>query len=462
MLLQRFTKMQNEMKLSGSQLPMWLCASIVLIFGFGSPIILSAQTNAPDKKKQGEEKLLTAADLTDEDLGIDTIATMDNLSELQSKWAQVDKKMFQTMNAFKATTDVVKQDEIRDQYQEMVKQANKIATRIKEVALLDVEKNPKNAMAVKLLMGSLANDAEFSVKKDSRQRASEVIKIGDKLIKAGIDGKYFEAAAKLDRLSIPARELFEELQIRLREAEADDLPRVKISTSKGDMVVELFENEAPIAVSNFISLVEKDFYDGLKFHRVMEGFMAQGGCPDGNGTGGPGYEIKCECGSPDARRHFIGSLSMAHAGPNTGGSQFFFSLERPETPKIWDGVHTVFGRVTEGLEVLNSLTRTFSPEGQPIQGAEADVIKSMEVIRKREREYTPRKVSDPEPKDEAPPADPTSESKKEETEEAEAVEKTAEEKSDEPDAKEESSEPEAESGEGSESKDESDKDEGDN
>jgi len=86
-----------------------------------------------------------------------------------------------------------------------------------------------------------------------------------------------------------------ELALRKKEAEADDLPRVRMKTSKGELVIELFENEAPQAVGNFVSLVEKGYYDGLIFHRVLPGFMAQGGCPDGTGGGGPGYKIYCEC-----------------------------------------------------------------------------------------------------------------------------------------------------------------------
>lgn len=423
MLLQQFTKVQNKLKLSNFQLPMCLFASVLMAFAAGQPATLVAQTDAPAEKKQDDEKLLTEDDLTDDDLGIDTVASITSLSELQTKWSELDKKMTETMSAFKATSDVVKKDEIRGQYQGMVEQANKIVNRIKEVAVLEIEKDPKNANAVKLVMGSLVNDAEFSLKKDYSQRASEVIKIGDKLIKCGIEEKYFEKAAKLDRLSIPARELFEELQIRLREAKADDLPRVKILTPKGDIVVELFENEAPNTVANFISLVEKDFYDDLKFHRVMEGFMAQAGCPKGDGSGGPGYNIECECDSPDARRHFFGSLSMAkQEAKDSGGSQFFLAFDR--TSHL-DGQHTVFGRIIEGFDVLDSLTRTFGKNGRPIPGVEADVIKSMEVIRKREHEYMPRKVGDPEPKD-TPPADPTSESKEDEKPEEEGSEAKSE------------------------------------
>ncbi|MBC7856939.1 MAG: peptidylprolyl isomerase, partial [Pirellulaceae bacterium] len=110
------------------------------------------------------------------------------------------------------------------------------------------------------------------------------------------------------------------------------MPRVKMTTTKGVMVIELFENEAPDTVGNFLSLVEKKFYDDKSFHRVLNHFMAQGGDPKGDGTGGPGYQIYCECHKPDYRRHFRGCLSMAHAGRDTGGSQFFLTF-RP-TPEL--------------------------------------------------------------------------------------------------------------------------------
>lgn len=112
------------------------------------------------------------------------------------------------------------------------------------------------------------------------------------------------------------------------------------------IVIDFFENEAPGTVENFETLAKKGFYDGLTFHRVIPGFVAQGGDPNGNGTGGPGYTIKCETtGNP--HKHVAGTLSMAHAGKDTGGSQFFI-VHEPQ-PHL-DGVHTVFGQVVEGLD----------------------------------------------------------------------------------------------------------------
>ncbi len=184
------------------------------------------------------------------------------------------------------------------------------------------------------------------------------------------------------------RKLWEkEQQIREAEAEADDLPRVRLTTTAGEIVIELFENEAPGAVGNFISLVEKGFYDGLVFHRVLPGFMAQGGCPEGTGSGGPGYEIYCECEQENHRSHFAGSLSMAHAGKDTGGSQFFLTFV---PTSFLNGRHTVFGRVIEGMDVLPKIQR-IDPEAEGAKPEPTRILKA-EVIRKRDHEYKPNKV----------------------------------------------------------------------
>lgn len=175
-----------------------------------------------------------------------------------------------------------------------------------------------------------------------------------------------------------------EEKLRAAEAKADDLPRVLLKTNKGDIELELFENQAPNAVANFISLVEKGFYNGVVFHRVLEHFMAQGGDPTGTGSGGPGYHIACECDQPDARMHFRGSLSMAHAGRDTGGSQFFLTF-LPTTHL--NGRHTCFGRVVKGLEVLAELQRRDPNAPNPPQ---PDRIIEAKVLRKRPHEYAPK------------------------------------------------------------------------
>ncbi|MHB1419047.1 MAG: peptidylprolyl isomerase [Bacillota bacterium] len=129
------------------------------------------------------------------------------------------------------------------------------------------------------------------------------------------------------------------------------MKKAKIEMDKGNITVELFSEDAPGTVGNFTKLIKEGFYDGLNFHRVIPGFVAQGGCPHGTGTGGPGYTIPCETkGNP--HKHERGSLSMAHSGPNTGGSQFFIVFE-PQ-PHL-NGIHTVFGKVIEGMDVVDKI-----------------------------------------------------------------------------------------------------------
>jgi peptidyl-prolyl cis-trans isomerase B (cyclophilin B) len=129
------------------------------------------------------------------------------------------------------------------------------------------------------------------------------------------------------------------------------LTRSVMSTSKGDITIEMFPDAAPNTVANFYVLAKDGFYDGLSFHRVIPGFVAQGGCPLGTGTGGPDWRIACELkGNP--HKHKTGALSMAHAGRDTGGSQFFLVLA-PQSHL--DGQHTVFGQITDGLDVLQKL-----------------------------------------------------------------------------------------------------------
>lgn len=124
--------------------------------------------------------------------------------------------------------------------------------------------------------------------------------------------------------------------------------KIKFTTNKGVFVAEMFEVKAPLTTKNFIELVEKGFYDGIIFHRVIDGFMIQGGDPTGTGMGGPGYKIKDEFGE-GLKHDDEGILSMANAGPNTGGSQFFITL----APTPWlNGHHAIFGKVVEGMDVV--------------------------------------------------------------------------------------------------------------
>ena len=128
---------------------------------------------------------------------------------------------------------------------------------------------------------------------------------------------------------------------------------VEFNTNKGNFKIELYTDKAPITTGNFIKLVNDGFYNGLIFHRVIPNFMIQAGCPHGTGRGGPGYTIRDEF-HPDLKHDSPGMLSMANAGPNTGGSQFFITV----APTPWlDGKHTIFGKVTEGYEVVETISK---------------------------------------------------------------------------------------------------------
>ena len=150
----------------------------------------------------------------------------------------------------------------------------------------------------------------------------------------------------------------------------DSLPEVIIKTDKGDIVLELYEDDAPNTVANFINLIQSGYYNGLKFHRVIDNFMIQTGDPQGTGAGGPGYTFKDEFSS---RKHQKGTLSMANRGPNTNGSQFFIT----HIPTSWlDGKHTVFGQVLKGQDVVDTIKQ-------------GDKMNKVIITKKRGHEYVP-------------------------------------------------------------------------
>ena len=314
------------------------------------------------------------------------------LTVLQAEYQQPDADKTAVENKFNATRD----------------QARIAALTLERTATVAVLSNPENTEACAVVRDVLKSamqaddprtvvsltatlhevdkaDEEILLTGATAAMITSEIELAEKFLKAaevaGVDESKvagLQKAIERERLKVEA-----EMAIRATEKEVDDLPQVKIETTKGTIIVELFENEAPNTVANFVSLVESHFYDGTPFHRVIPGFMAQGGDPTGTGTSGPGYTIACECDVPDARKHFLGSLSMAHAGKDTGGSQFFLTFAPTEH---LDGRHTVFGRVIEGFEILPKITRTEGPQA----GSSRDKILKAEIIRKRDHEYKPK------------------------------------------------------------------------
>ena len=334
-------------------------------------------------------------------------------SQLFAQW----EGYFREVDALQAkypTASSAEKKTIEQKYGETVAQAEKLAPIVAEAAKAAYAESPNTDDNVtKMLVGMAAG----ACRRDKYEEAAELVallqanncpapELNDLAGITAFCRNDFAAAAKLLKtasdsgaisplgeqyLSLCAdyQEFWKQEQaIRAKEAAADDLPRVKLSTTKGDVVLELFENEAPQTVGNFISLVEKKFYDGIVFHRVLPNFMAQGGCPQGSGAGGPGYKILCECTRPDYRKHFSGSLSMAKTpARDSGGSQFFLTFI--PTAQL-NGQHTVFGRVIEGIEVLAQLQR-IDPQAEGPK-PEPDKIVEATVLRKRDHVYAPTKA----------------------------------------------------------------------
>ena len=296
---------------------------------------------------------------------------------------------------------------MQQDYSEALLDANEVISSLHDACLDAVEKDPSDQSNIRTVMGILLNDADAG-------RDGKVLRSCDRLIKAGVNKAYFNYAARAERISIEAREIFDEALIRQRQHKANDLPQVLLKTNKGDITVELYENEAPQSVGNFISLVESGFYSKALFHRVIDNFMAQVGGPkkDDEGDDDPGYLIYDEHKNPDTRPHFTGVLSMANTGaPNSGSSQFFITFDRTT---FLDGKHTVFGRVIDGHDIVDRIVRTHvESNGREVEvpNASPDYIESATVIRKRDHKYRPRKVGEPEEVDEPELPPVTQESK---------------------------------------------------
>lgn len=151
-----------------------------------------------------------------------------------------------------------------------------------------------------------------------------------------------------------------------------------VKTSRGEIPATIFASEVPVTASNFLNLVKRGYYDGLNFHRVIADFMIQGGCPQGRGTGGPGYKFADEC-KPNLRHSKPGIFSMANSGPNTNGSQFFIT----HVPTDWlDGKHTVFGEVTDNMEVVHAVR-----QGDAIESIEIVDVDEVDVLLGENKNY---------------------------------------------------------------------------
>ncbi len=211
------------------------------------------------------------------------------------------------------------------------------------------------------------------------------------------DGREFEGKVivKGDTFTVNAGEKWYQFnRYDIQEYKGEVLnPVIRIATHKGDMVAVLFEDKTPNTVANLISLAETGFYKGMAFHRIIPGFMAQGGCPNSKagavgtpGTGGPGYKFANEI-VPGLKHSGRGILSMANSGPDTNGSQFFICFKA--TPHL-DGKHTVFGKVVTGSNVLDQLEAVGTPDGKPSETIRFNV----EVVAKKNHPYVVEKLDE--------------------------------------------------------------------
>ena len=373
------------------QLPLLLAGFLYLSLAFNLPQV-TAEPSAQTKKEEtslSSEQTNSNFSQAQEDLK----KLVGELTSLQAEYQQPNADKTSIENKFNATRDKAREAALAlEQSASAAVLANPdnddACAVVKDVLQSAMQADdPKKALSlVKTLDDAGKTNEELLLTGATAAMITSELDMAEKFLKAAKEaGMSDDKIASLQKAIDHERpKVNAEMSTRATEEKADDLPRVKIETTKGTIIVELFENQAPNTVANFISLVESHFYDGTPFHRVIPQFMAQGGDPTGTGTSGPGYTIDCECELPNARKHFLGSLSMAHAGKDTGGSQFFLTFRPTEH---LDGRHTVFGRVIKGFDVLPKITRTEGPQARPTQ----DKIISAEIIRKRDHVYEPKK-----------------------------------------------------------------------
>jgi cyclophilin family peptidyl-prolyl cis-trans isomerase len=377
---------------------------------------IAAPLPAQDDAKEPQSKS-PAAQQTDDPAKTATVDPGSAEARFQAKfaeWKSLLVELRQLRSTYQETEEVEQRQAMAQQWDEIVAQGEAMLPELIDAVLAAYEAAPNEDRVKTNFLSKVLTDY---VTRDIYEPA---LRIGNVLVDNGCQmrevlrdtgtaafalndfqrsGELLELAAQMNVLSGDGASLREpmekyaeywkqEQEIRAQEAKDDDLPRVKLITTQGDIVVELFENEAPDTVGNFISLVKRGFYEDIAFHRVVPGFMAQTGCPLGDGTGGPGYRIYDEYNEPGFRRHFGGVLSMAKTNaPNSGGSQFFITF-RP-TPEL-DGQHTVFGRVISGMDVMSKLKRSSEDDTKPVE--DPDKILEAVVLRDRGHEYLPNKV----------------------------------------------------------------------
>lgn len=383
----------------------WLCVS-VLLGNFAVPALCPAQT-AGTAAEPGSRSS-------------DDRAELDRLIE---RWRAVTKEAVEAGVRF-FNSGREESSDYRKTYDQAVREGQALIEQIVPLAQRVYDRSPGGDKELDDFMVRVQNYLFATGQIEKSYRLGK--KILDKapghpiaemlLARAALMSNRFEEARELfakhpeiaQRLTVTEQNLYtdldtlinqyqEELAIQAKEAEADDLPRVELKTTKGTIVVELFENQAPETVGNFISLVESGFYTNTQFHRVIRYFMAQGGGRTAEGRPHqPDYTIFDEAYRPDIRRHFRGVISMAKSSvPHSARCEFFITT----APTLYlDGNHTAFGRVIEGMEVVEMLTVTYrtdpeTGESEAIDSVTPDLLLSAKVLRKRDHEYKPNKTN---------------------------------------------------------------------
>ncbi|MBN8601711.1 MAG: peptidylprolyl isomerase [Planctomycetes bacterium] len=329
------------------------------------------------------------------------------------------KKIAKTITLFRLSEDPVQDKALQEEYQKLLVEGRPIAVELQHQLVLDARKSSGNDQVAKskFLYQLFAQNSDLDRYEHNWELAQYLIDVGfedskreiysligrnalvqndfenaKKFYEKAVISQVFPEAEQKVGIVLPAAVTKWPIEeaARKKDAEKGDLPRVQFETSKGSFVIELFEDEAPNTVGNFIHLVEKGFYNDLLFHRVEKHLVVQTGCPNADGTGGPGYSIQGENGLPNSRNHFRGSVGMALSGDDaaSGGSQFYIGL----VPlNFLDGRFTVFGRIIEGMDTIEHLNRVNlsekSEEGE--RKLVPDHILSAKVLRKRNHDYVP-------------------------------------------------------------------------
>lgn len=352
------------------------------------------------------------------DVSTDPLTTGD-LENAKKAMREHLKKIAKTITLFRLSEDPVQDKALQEEYQKLLVEGRPIAVELQHQLVLDARKSSGNDQVAKskFLYQLFAQNSELDRYEHNWELAQYLIDVGfedskreiysligrnalvqndfenaKKFYEKAVISQVFPEAEQKVGIVLPAAVTKWPIEeaARKKDAEKGDLPRVQFETSKGSFVIELFEDEAPNTVGNFIHLVEKGFYNDLLFHRVEKHLVVQTGCPNADGTGGPGYSIQGENGLPNSRNHFRGSVGMALSGDDaaSGGSQFYIGL----VPlNFLDGRFTVFGRIVEGMDTIEHLNRVNlsekSEEGE--RKLVPDHILSAKVLRKRNHDYVP-------------------------------------------------------------------------